>query len=144
MEAPLFVRSFECFAHLPRDGQCVGNRDRTARDMVGERRPLDQFHHEGLHTTSIFQPVNRGDIVVVQRSERTGLALKARQSIAVLCEGFGQHLDRDIALKSPVSGAIHFPHAADSDLDGDFIGAESRPRGQGHLRGADYRRRVGR
>jgi hypothetical protein len=132
MDDALFVRGFEGFTDLPRDRQCIGNRDRPARDTVGERRPLDQLHHEGLYAVRIFQPVNRCDVLVVQRRERTRLALEARQTPAILCESAGQHLDRDIALKPGVPGPIHLPHPAHSDLGADFIGAETSAGGQSH------------
>jgi hypothetical protein len=47
---PEFVSGFEGFGNLLRYGQCFVERDRSTRDAIGEGRPLDQFHHEGLHT----------------------------------------------------------------------------------------------
>ena len=144
MDDPLFVRGFECFAPFAARSamrrQSEPDRARYGRRASAPRPVPSRGPSHRQHLPA--RKSRRYSGWFSAASERS-LALKARQSIAVLCEGFGQHLDRDIALKSPSSGPIHFPHAADSDLDGDFIGAESRPRGQGHLRGADYRWRVG-
>ena len=42
MDDALLVRRLERFGDLPRDRQCLIDRNRALRDPVGERRPLDQ------------------------------------------------------------------------------------------------------
>ena len=46
MHDPLLMRGFERLGDLPRDGQRFIDRNRALRDSVGERRPLDQLHHQ--------------------------------------------------------------------------------------------------
>ena len=44
---PLLVRRFERVGDLPRDRQRLVDRQSRPRAMpLGERRPLDQFHHQ--------------------------------------------------------------------------------------------------
>ena len=57
-------------------------------------------------------------------TEGPGFAFKPGEAIRILREGFGQHLERHIAVELRISGSIHLPHAAFADLGGDGIGAE--------------------
>ena len=41
-----------------------------------------------------------------------GFALESREPLGVVCEGVGQHLDRDLAAEVGVERAIDFPHPA--------------------------------
>ena len=83
MNDPLLVRGFEGLGDLLRDGQGLIDRDRSLCDPIRERRSLDQFHHEGLHTVGVFQAVDRGDIWVVQGCEDLGLPLKAGKPVGI-------------------------------------------------------------
>ena len=44
---------------------------------------LDQLHHEGLDAVGVLQPVDRGDVRMIQRGEDFRFALKARQPVGV-------------------------------------------------------------
>ena len=57
-----------CRRH-PGDGQGFVHRDRALRDALGERRPLDEFHHQRDRAIGLFESVNRGDVRMVQRGE---------------------------------------------------------------------------
>ena len=46
MDDALLVRGFERLGDLPRDRQRLVERNRPPRDAVGERRSLDELHHE--------------------------------------------------------------------------------------------------
>ena len=47
MDDPLLVRCFQRLGNLFRDGQRLFERNGPLGDTVGERRALDQLHHEG-------------------------------------------------------------------------------------------------
>ena len=66
MDDALLVRRVERLGDLPRDRQRLVERDRTSCDAVGERLTLDQFHHERLHTSAVFEAVDGGDVRMVQ------------------------------------------------------------------------------
>ena len=83
MDDPLLVRRFEGFGDLLRDGQRLVHGNRTLRDAVGERRPLDQFHHESNRARALFQAVDLRDVWMVQRGERLGFAVEAREPLWV-------------------------------------------------------------
>ena len=46
MDDALLVRSFECIGNLLCDRYDFVERQRTARDPIGERLPFDQFEDE--------------------------------------------------------------------------------------------------
>ena len=74
-----------------------------------------------------FDPVDGGDVRVVQRGEETGLALEPRQPLRVRREDDRQDLDRDIASESGIAAAIDLTHAADAQPRDDLIRAEALP-----------------
>jgi hypothetical protein len=76
------------------------------RDAIGQGRPFDQFHHERRHTGAALEPVNRGDMRVVQRGKHLGFALKAGEAIGIVRYCGGQHLDGDRALQVGISRAV--------------------------------------
>ena len=88
---------------------------------------LDQLHHEGGHAVGFFQPVDRGDVRMIQRGEHFRFALESREPIASAATTAGRTLDRDLALQLRVGRAIDLAHAARADLRGDFVGPRRVP-----------------
>jgi hypothetical protein len=66
MNDPLLVRGLERVCDLPRDRQRFLQRNRSLRDAVGQRRPLDQFQYECLGAVRVLEPVDRCDVRMVQ------------------------------------------------------------------------------
>ena len=58
---------------------------------------------------ALLEPVDRGDVGMVQRGERLGFALETRQAVGVLRERVGQDLDRDVAIELRVGRAKTCP-----------------------------------
>ena len=131
VDDPLLVRRFERLGDLLRDRQRFVDRNRAARDALRQIVALDQFHHEGVHAAGFLEPVDRGDVRMIQRRERLRLAFEARQAFGVCGERVGQDLDRDLAAQRRVRRPVDLPHAAFADLGGDFVDAEARAGGQG-------------
>ena len=125
MDDPLLVRRFEGFGDLLRDRQRLVKRDRSARDALREILALDQLHHEGLHAVGVLQPVDRGDVRMIQRGEDFRFALKARQAVGVGCQRRWEDLDGDLTLQLRVRRPIDFPHPTHAELRGDFVDAEA-------------------
>ena len=69
------------------------------RDAVRQRRPLDQFHDEGLDALRLFEAMDLRDVRVVQGGERLGLALEAGDPFGISGERRRQDLDRDITIR---------------------------------------------
>ena len=114
MDDALFVRGFQRFRDLLCDGQRLVEREsggsafggtRPTGDEVGERRSLDQFHHERAHAGGLFQAVDVRNVRVIQRGEHLRFAAEPREPIGIVRDGGQQDLDRDVAIQLGVSCA---------------------------------------
>ena len=59
--------------------------------------------------------------------------MEALQRFAVAGERRREHLDRHVAVQTPISGAVNLPHAADAEYRDHFVGTEASARGKTHL-----------
>src|SRR5262245_46931302 len=73
---------------------------------------------------------------MVQRRQHVSLALETRAPIGVVTEGSWQHLDRDVAAKPRVVGAVDLSHSAGTDTVLNLVEAECPARESGSLRRA--------
>jgi hypothetical protein len=102
------VGRLEGIGDLPGDGQGLGDRDRTATEPVGERFPFHQFQHERVHAVGALDPVNRGDVWVIQRRQHARFAFEARHAVRIVRERTWENLDRDVAPERCVVSAVDF------------------------------------
>ena len=121
MNDALFVRGFDRLSDLPGDAQRFVERQRTAAELVRERRPVDEFEDQRCAGWRVGEAVDGGDVGVVQRGHDPRFALQALQANGVADEPFRQHLQCDIAIKRTVVGAKHFTHAAFAELGDDRV-----------------------
>jgi hypothetical protein len=63
-------------------------------------------------TVALFRSVNGGDVAMIQGGKRLGFALKTREAFGVVCEHFGQDLDRDVAVELRVASSPNLAHTA--------------------------------
>ena len=92
MDDPLFVRGFERLSDLLRDGQRLVERDRTTRNKLRQVVTVDEFHHQRGHAPALFQAVDSRDVRVIQRRQRLGFTLEAREPISVVRDRLGRIL----------------------------------------------------
>jgi hypothetical protein len=85
----LLVRGLERLGYLLRDRDGFVDWDRTLSDVVGERRPCDQFHHEADVIDAPLEPVNLRDVRMIQRREDFGFTLKSGETFGVGNERVG-------------------------------------------------------
>ena len=83
MDDAALVRGFEGLGDLLRDRQRLVERDRPARDALRQIVAFDEFHHERRDARALFEPVDRGDVRMIQRGEHFGFALKTCEPIVV-------------------------------------------------------------
>jgi hypothetical protein len=105
----------------------------SLRDQLGERRPLDQLHDEGHGAAGLLEPVDLGDVRVIERREHPGFAFEAGEPIRVGGERLWQGLDRHLSAELRVEGAVDFAHAALSQRCEDFVGTQAGAGEEGHL-----------
>ena len=125
MDDALLVRRFERIGDLPRDRQRFVERDGAARDALRQILAFDELHHERARAARSFQPVNRGDVGMIERGEQFGFALEPGEAIGVRGHSGRQHLDGHRALQAGVGGLVDLAHASFADLSGDFVDAET-------------------
>ena len=83
MDDAFLVRSFERDGNLCRDRQRLVHRDRATRKALGEIVTFDEFHHQGGHAPALLEPVDGGNVRMVQRGEDFSFALKTSEPIVV-------------------------------------------------------------
>jgi len=127
----LLVRRLERLGDLARDRQALVERQHSPLAPLGERRPEDELHDEGLRVSLRFEPVDLRDVRVVELGQQLGLALETGQALGVRGEGRGKELECHVAPELRVARAIHFAHSASTELGGHSIMSE---------RGADHSR----
>ena len=109
----------------------------TDHRTLGERRPLHQLHHDGLDAVGVLDAVDGGDVGMVDRGERHGLALKARPPLGIESMLVGQDLDRDVAFQTGVARAVDLAHASAVERFDDLVGAKAST-GRDHSTGVNY------
>ena len=77
---------------------------------------LDVRHHEVDEIVSLFDGVDRNDVRMIQLRGRLGFAQESLPDVGAEAQLRRQDLDRDLALETFVSRAIHDPHTATTDL----------------------------
>jgi hypothetical protein len=93
---------------------------------------FDQFHDERRHARALLEPMNLGDLRVIERGRTSGFALEPRQPLRIRGEGVWQHLGGNRPLQVRVARGMDLAHAAHANQRGHLIRAETRPGGYCH------------
>ena len=133
MDDALLVRRFERFGDLLRDRQRLIEGYRTLRDALGERRPLDQLHHQRADAVRLLDAVDLRRCCgwFSDASTCASRSKRARRS-ASLAKISGQDFDCDVAAQPDVASAIDFAHPAGAKWTGDLVRAEACAHRKGH------------
>jgi hypothetical protein len=126
------VRSLESVRDLNGSSQRLFERERAARDPVGQRLAFDQLHDEQMAAVALLQTVQRRDMRVIQRGERLGLPFEACDAIRVVRQMIREYFDRHIAAELRVLRAIDLAHTACAKRREDLVRAEACSGGQSH------------
>jgi hypothetical protein len=84
---------------------------------------LIDHDRSGRHARAFFEPVDRGNVGMIQPCEHVGFAPKPRQTVMVTGDGRRQNLDGDLTLQLRVGGAVDLPHPAFAELVLNAIGS---------------------
>ena len=129
MDDSFAMSSLEGIGDLPRDlnrrVRCHG----TAAETPGQCRPVDELHHESVHTGRDLEAVNRRDVGMVQGGEQASFPLQARDALRIIGQRRRQHLDGNLPAQSHVEGSIHFAHPAGIQRRQNAVRSELEPRG---------------
>ena len=83
MDDALVVRGRQGIGDLPRDGEDFGDADAPRFDAVRERRSLHQLQHERGRGALLLDPVDAGDVRMVERGQHPRFALEPREAVGV-------------------------------------------------------------
>ena len=125
MNHPLPVCRLERFRHLTEQRQRLLERHRTSRQTLGKGFAQDQLHDQERSTVVSFEPVDRGDVGMIQRSEQARLALEPRKPLPIRCQGFRKRLDGHCPVERRIAGAIDLAHPTPPDQRFDLVAAET-------------------
>jgi len=89
----------------------------------------------------LIEVVDRGDVGMVECSERASLAAQSRQTIRVMAEIGMNELERDVAIEHGVVRAIDLTHAPGAYAADDLIASQPGSGCEAHARG-NYRRSI--
>jgi hypothetical protein len=90
-------------------------------DAIGECLTLDELEDERRDDRLIrperrmLVPIDGADARMIERGQRSRLALESREARRVGGERRRQHFDRDVATEPGVACAIDLAHAADAN-----------------------------
>lgn len=130
---PCSVCGVERVGDLFGEGQRLRDRQRPTREAILERLALDQLQHESRRLTGVFESVYRPDSRVIERCEHAGFTFEARDPIRVSAERRREELQRDVAPKPCVPGAVNFAHPAGPEPTADFVDTDAAADLQGQL-----------
>ena len=125
MDDPLLVRGLERFGDLLGDRKRLTDGDRRARDPIGERRALDQFHDQGSYAAGVFEAMDLRDMRMIERGEHLRFTTEAGEAIGIVGDAWQQNLDRDLAIQLRVAGSVDFAHPARADPRVDLVRADA-------------------
>jgi len=121
MHDSFFVRRFQRLGQLLGQSQRFVHGHRSARRFAG-----DIFQHQVLRAQVLLEPVDSGDVGVIQRCQGLCLAVESRQPLGVLREGCGQSFDCHVAIQLRVARAIHLAHPTRAQRREDIVWTEFR------------------
>ena len=135
MHDALLVYRVERGGHLARDGQHLGNRQRTCDQPLGQRFALDELHHEEGDSTGFVEVVHACDVGMAEHREDARFALEALDVIRVE-QVRVKDLHRDVPTQAAVVCAIDLAHPAAAEWLEDFVGAQPAAARDRHRSGA--------
>ena len=81
---------------------------------IRQCRTFNELEYQRVRAPAVFKPVDRRNVLVIQRGQDLRLALEAGEPVRVEGERFGKNFERDVAVELRVARAVHLAHTADA------------------------------
>ena len=128
------VCRLERFGHALSNRQRPGQGQRTVGNEFGQCGTFDELDHQGLDGTRLLDPVNGGDIGMVERGKHPRLTLETKEAIGIAGEEVRQNLEGNVTAQSRIAGAIDLAHAPRTYQGDDLVLPESLSSRKSHKR----------
>ena len=141
MDDTFGVALFERLRDLPRDRD--GFRPREGPPLKRSERSdpsTSSRTRKGL-PSRFLQTIYRGNMRMIQRSQKLRLAAKAREPLGVIGHLGRKNLDRNVAPELRIPRSVDFSHAAGANSFDDFVRAELLRGFEGHGTLPSWKRR---
>jgi hypothetical protein len=127
-----FVRGFERFRNLSRDGDCLAKRESSSLNPRGQRLAVDEFEDEESMSIYLFETVNARDVLMIQRGEHMRLTAEARQPFRILRHAVRQRFHSDVTTEARIPRSIHLSPTARAEQAHDLVRSELGSQRQRH------------
>src|SRR5262245_42820579 len=106
------MSSFKSFGDLSGHIERVVCGERTRPQPLSERFAVDELEHQELGVVRFLQPINSGNVWMVERGKHLRFATEARHAFWIDGEGLGENLQRDFTTEVRIARTIHLTHSA--------------------------------
>ena len=131
---PCAMRFVERVGNLGGDRQRLVERQRPSFQPRGQSLALEMRHDEIVRAIDAANVVDAADVRMVQRGDRTRLALEASPRIGVAGDFTREDFDGNRAIETSIVGFVDLAHAAGAQRADDFIRTEPNAGVEGHAR----------
>ena len=107
-------------------------RNRTSRDPISQRRPIHEFHHEGMSAVRIFKAKDVRNIRVIECGEDFRFAVETGETVGIARHDIWQDFHGHVAFELRVPRAIDLAHTARAEGGEDLVRAKARAGLEGH------------
>ena len=114
----------ECTGDLDREAQDLIERQRTSAQALREGFSLEMLHHDELNAALLADVVERADVRMADLGDGQGLALETLDALGILRLFWFQDLDRHRPVEAGVGRAIDLSHAAGAEPRNDRVGTQ--------------------
>lgn len=130
MNDALTVRIVQRIRNVIRDCERAIERDGSVGETIGERLPLEVFHHQEIDPLVMAEVIERADVRMIENGNRSRLTVETSAGRRIRAEAFGEYLDRHRSIKAPIARAIHLTHSTGANGRDDFVGPDACARGE--------------
>ena len=124
MHDPLLVRRSERLGDLPAERQRLVHGHGPGNETLGKRLAGNELEHEEADAARFLEPVDRGDVRMIQGGEDLRLAFEARQALGVARERLRKRLDGDLAVEPRIARLVDLSHSSRAQRRKDLVRTE--------------------
>jgi hypothetical protein len=132
MHDAALVGRFDRLGDLGGHVERLAKRQRPTSEAGREGLARDELQYEERRVPRLFEPVDRGDVGVIQAREGLCFAPEPCQPLGIKGELGGERLERHVTGQARVARPIDFSHAACTEMGQDVVGTDMGSELQGH------------